>query len=113
MSRQVVVLARAVDDLHRLHAWVAARAPETANRWLDRFQVALGTLADHAERCPLASENGKVPRELREFHVGRKPSVFRVIFTIDGDTVRILRVRRGQHRPVRRGDLGIPSEPDR
>jgi hypothetical protein len=35
---------------------------------------------------------------LRELHFGKRPNVFRVVFTIDGNTVRILRIRRAQRR---------------
>jgi hypothetical protein len=40
--------------------------------------------------------------DVRELLHGRKPYVFRIAFVVDGSTVRILRVRRGQ-RPVLTG----------
>ena len=65
MKYHVVLQRLASEDLEQATAWAARRAPETAIRWLERFHVALQTLALHPERCPLARENGKVDVELR------------------------------------------------
>ncbi len=100
-------LARA--DLAESYNYAARRAPLTAGRWLDRFQRALGTLARKPERCPFARENGKVELELREFHFGKRPNVFRVIYTIDGALpvgVPLLDPRRGAG-PQRRVPRGL------
>jgi hypothetical protein len=43
--------------------------------------------------------------ELREYLFGKKPYVFRVIFTIDGEVVRILRIRRAQRRYLTRSQI--------
>jgi len=53
----------------------------------------------------LARENRKVDIELREYLFGKRPFVFRVIFTIDGETVRILRIRRAQRRFLTRDEI--------
>ncbi len=54
----------------------------------------------NSERCPLAREHRKVHVELREILFGRRPNVYRVIFLIDRDTVRVLRIRRARRRPL-------------
>ncbi len=96
---RVVLQRLAVADLQEAYEWAARRAPRTAERWLRRFEEALQTLDRNPQRCPLAREHGKVEGELREFLFGKPPSVFRVVFTIDQDTVRILRsIRRAQRR---------------
>lgn len=96
MKYRVVTQRLALEDLDDAYQWAAKNAPETAARWLRRFQDALQTLDQNPLRCPLAREDSKTEIELREFLFGKKPYVFRVIFTIDGETVRILRVRRAQ-----------------
>ena len=45
-------------------------------------------------------------QELRNLLYGRRPHVYRAVFTIEGDTVWILRVRRAQRRPLTRDELG-------
>ena len=98
MKYRVLLQRLAVQDLDEATAWAARHAPAAAARWLQRFHAALRTLDTNPQRCSIARENEKVDIELREFHFGRRPSVFRVIFTIDDKTVRILRIRRAQRR---------------
>jgi plasmid stabilization system protein ParE len=104
MKYRVVLHRLALEDLESAYEWVARNAPVTAAQWLDRFQDALLTLESFPQRQPLARENRKVDVELREFLFG-KSDVFRVIFTIDGDTVRILRIRRSQRRSLTRDEI--------
>jgi plasmid stabilization system protein ParE len=105
MRYRVIVQRLAREDLEQAYLYAARNAPETAARWLDRFQAALRTLDTRPDRCPLAKEHGKVEVELREFLFGRRPFVFRVIFTIDGGAVRVLRIRRAQRRELTRSEV--------
>lgn len=105
MKYRVFVQRLAADDLDEAMAWASRHAPATAARWLDRFHAALRTLDTEPQRCPLAKEDAKVNVELREMHFGKRPNVFRVIFTIDADTVRILRIRRAQRRWLTQSEI--------
>ena len=105
MKYRVLLQRLAVQDLEQAATWAAQHAPTTAARWLDRFHCALQTLDTNPQRCALAKEDAKVDVELREFHFGRHPSVFRVIFTIDGDTVRVFRICRAQRRWLTRSQI--------
>ncbi|MBI1313582.1 hypothetical protein GC176_20005 [bacterium] len=46
----------------------------------------------------MASENSKADVELRELLFGLRPNVFRIVYTIDAGTVRVLRFLRAQRR---------------
>lgn len=105
MKFRVLLQRLALEDLREAYEWASRYAPHTAARWLDRFQDALNTLGTNPQRCPFACENGKVAVEVREFHFGKRPSVFRVIFTIEADTVRVLRIRRAQRRALTRRQI--------
>ncbi len=105
MSYQVFVQRLAAEDLEDIYLRAARRAPLTADRWLNRCEAALQSLQENPERCPLAPENRKLHRGLREFSFGRRPYVLRAIFIIEGDRVRILRIRRGQRRFLSRKEL--------
>lgn len=94
MIYRVILQRLALRDLDEAFGWAARRAPATAARWLDRFQTALERLDTDPQRCPHAREHGKVDVELREMLFGTKPHIYRAIFAIDGDTVRVLRIRR-------------------
>jgi plasmid stabilization system protein ParE len=93
--------------------WAARKAPATAARWLDRFQTALQRLDTNPQRCPRAREQRKVDIELREILFGKTPNVFRVIFMIDADTVRVLRIRRAQRRPLTRKQIDDASKQEK
>jgi len=44
---------------------------------------------------------------------GKSPYVYRVTFMIDGDTVRVFRIRRAQRRPLTRKQIDEASEQDK
>ena len=103
---QVRFQPAAIEDLNDAFYYAAQHAPEAAARWLGRFQKALQTLEHNPHRCPLALESKRCSRELREYVFGKRPFVFRAIYTIDDDTVWILRIRRAQRRLLSAEELG-------
>jgi len=105
MKYRVVVQRLALEDLEESYLWAARHAPETAARWLSRFQIALESLEHNPERFSLAPENGKVRREIRQLLYGRRPNVYRAAFTIEGDTLRVLRIRRAARRWLTKKEL--------
>jgi plasmid stabilization system protein ParE len=108
MTYKVRLQPLAENDLEDAYLWAAKSAPETAGLWLARFQAALLTLAEQPERSGFAPEHKKLKRELRQLLFGRKPNVFRAVFLIDGNVVRIIRIRRGSRRQLTRKELGTP-----
>ncbi len=108
MAFEVRLQLLAENDLDEAYLWAAKSAPETAGLWLARFQAALLTLAEQPERCGFAPEHKKLKRELRQLLFGRKPNVFRAVFLIDGNVVRIVRIRRGSRRQLTQKELGTP-----
>ncbi|HQU45686.1 MAG TPA: type II toxin-antitoxin system RelE/ParE family toxin [Pirellulales bacterium] len=112
MKYQVVLHRLARDDLDRAYLHVARYAPRTAARWIDRFEDSLQRLERHPQRCGAARENRKTAMDLREFHFGKRPYVFRVIFNIDDQFVRILRILRAQRRPLSSAEIEEASDWD-
>lgn len=112
MSYELVIGRLARYDLETAYRWSIARAPVAATRWFDRFQTALEKLQHRPERCPRAREHSKCDVDLRELLFGKKPYVFRVIFVIEPDKVRVLRVRRAQRRSLMKAELEHALEPD-
>jgi plasmid stabilization system protein ParE len=105
MKCRVIIQGPAENDLEEYYLWAARQAPETAARWLNRFHAELQKLADNPQSWPLAPENGKVTREIRQLLFGKRPNVYRAVFTIDGDTVRVLRIRRASRRFLTKREL--------
>ena len=94
MKRRVVVTENAKADLRSYYRHAAQHAPETATRWLNRFESALMTLSTNAERCAVAPENESVDAEIRQMLFGKGRRVYRALFTIEGEEVRVLHIRR-------------------
>ena len=106
MKYRVLLQPPAERDLEDTYLWAAKHAPETAARWFLRFREALEALSCNPERCGLAPEHRRVNRQLRQLLYGRKPNVFRAIFLVDGEIVRILRIRHASRRFLKREELG-------
>ena len=94
MSYLVVITANAKENLRSYYLQAAKRAPVTAARWLNRFEAALATLASNPQRCGTAPENNAADEEIRQFLFGKRGRVFRALFTIAEDEVRVLHIRR-------------------
>ena len=107
---KVVLHSQAQADPDDAYRNAARHAPQTASRWVDRFEQALTALSRHPERCPLAAESRFTSEDVHEFHFGRRPNVFRVLFWIDGARVRILRIRRASRRSIRFGEINEALE---
>ncbi|HZT35044.1 MAG TPA: type II toxin-antitoxin system RelE/ParE family toxin, partial [Nitrososphaera sp.] len=67
-------------------------------RWFLRLREAIDSLAEMPKRCPLAPENASVPFEMRQLLYGRKPHLYRILFTIEDEVVYVLRIRHGRRR---------------
>jgi len=65
----------------------------SATRWQLQTNAALRSLEKDPDQCPLADEAADIGIDLRELHDGRGKHVFRAVFTIDGTTVNVHRVR--------------------
>lgn len=94
MTYEVVVTAAARQNLRDAFVWAAERAPQSAALWLQRFEVELQTLAAFPHRCEIAPENALVEHEVRQLIFGRRQAAYRVLFTIVGDQVQVLHIRR-------------------
>src|SRR5438132_10796401 len=95
MSYRVIIQPNAEAELDAAYLYRYTRAPQAAARWFAGIVEAINSLAEFPERCPLAPENGHFPEEIRQLLNGTRRDVFRILFTIQGDTVHILHVRHG------------------
>ena len=66
-----------------------------------RIFEAIWSLEAFPERCPLAPESVSLETGIRQRIVGE----YRALFTVDGRTVFVLRVRHGQRQPATKEDL--------
>jgi plasmid stabilization system protein ParE len=101
MTYEVIVQYSAQAEIEAAYEWNARRAPLTAARWYNRLLDAIKSLADNPERCPLAPEHECFPEEIRNLLYGKRRNVYRILFTIRGDTVHVLHFRRGARKALK------------
>jgi plasmid stabilization system protein ParE len=95
MTYRLITLPRAERGAWDAYHWLAERAPEAAHRWYRELREAIESLATHPQRCPLAPENEHAAEEIRQLLYGRHRGVYRILFTVEADTVYVLTVRHG------------------
>jgi plasmid stabilization system protein ParE len=96
MAFEIKYSDEAKKNLDAITSWLLYErfAGETALRWLERLREKIYTLSELPDRCPLARESKSLPFEMRQLLYGRKPRVYRILFTIEANTVHILYIRR-------------------
>src|SRR3569623_75783 len=94
MLRTVCLDPEACDDVRRIAGFISRRvSPKSAARWQNRIESAIGRLERDAETWPEADEAAELNRTLRCMLHGRRPHVYRILFTINGQMVNVHRIR--------------------
>jgi plasmid stabilization system protein ParE len=100
MAFRVETTAAAERDGEAILDWLLSEhAGDTGLRWFAALHDAIASLAELPRRCPLAPENDVFPFEVRQLLYGRKPNVYRILFTIEDQTVYVLHIRHGRRQP--------------
>ncbi|MBL8228848.1 MAG: type II toxin-antitoxin system RelE/ParE family toxin [Bryobacterales bacterium] len=106
MAYQVEFSAEAQADGEEILNYLESReAGEAGMRWFDALKKAIESLSTFPQRFPLAPENARVPYEVRQMLYGHKPHIYRILYTIEGDTVFVLHVRHGRRRRIPPGRM--------
>ncbi|MFO0954170.1 MAG: type II toxin-antitoxin system RelE/ParE family toxin [Isosphaeraceae bacterium] len=101
MTYRVIVTPTAEAEAMETFRWYAERSPEVAERWLADLERAIAGLADHPDRrAVLKDESEALGCEVRRLLHGRRRAAFRILYTIRGDTVWVLRIRHGARGPL-------------
>lgn len=82
-------------ELESAYLWISERNPDAAVAWYNGALDAFSTLETFPDRCPLAKESTTFDHEIRQLLYGRRPHVYRILFDVCRETVRILHVRHG------------------
>jgi plasmid stabilization system protein ParE len=100
----IVVQQEALDGIDSAYRYIASENAEAALDWIDGLMSAIESLASHPARCPFAPENEFFRREIRQLIYGDRWNAYRVLFTIERDTVQVLHVRHGARRWLTESD---------
>src|SRR5437763_16573368 len=82
---------KALVDAGEVYFWLNEQSAEAALRWYEGLLTAFRSLAKNPLRCPLAPESAFFEEEIRQLLYGK----YRILFTVAGATVFVLRVRHG------------------
>jgi plasmid stabilization system protein ParE len=90
---QVSVTPSAKADIFEVNAWLLENSPDLAESWLWGISQAAASLSKMPERCPVSAESDAFDVTVRQLLYGKKPNVYRILFSIRNEKVYILRVR--------------------
>jgi plasmid stabilization system protein ParE len=112
MTYHVILQPRAEREIQAAARWILgqSRSPATALRWARNLRAKIATLKTSPQRCPIDSDSEVYGEEVRVLLYGKRRGVYRVLFTIRGDTVRVLTVRHSAQRSL--AEEMAEDEPD-
>jgi len=80
---------KALVDAGEAYFWLNEQSEGAALRWYEGLMKAFRSLEKNPFRCPLAPEDAFFEEEIRQLIHGKS----RILFTVEGETVFVLRVR--------------------
>jgi plasmid stabilization system protein ParE len=98
---RIVLQPEAYEGMESAYEYIEHDSLENAHQWAVGIMDAINSLKTFPARCSLAPENEYFPQEIRQLLYGKGRGVYRVIFTIKGDTVSILHIRHGAQDTVK------------
>ncbi len=102
MNFRVRALAKAEVDIRSITTWIAQQSPQGAAAWLSAYDSVCMRLASDAQSCSPAEENDHFDIHVQQaFFKTPRGRIYRALFTIVEDEVRILRIRGSGQAPVR------------
>ena len=106
MTYRVRIFPRAEADIEHIFQWISQRSPLGALRWYAAFDDAAARLVTDPLSAGLARENEFVEHEIRQI-LFKTPRgrLYRCLFTVTGNEVRLLRVRGPGQRDLQRDEL--------
>jgi plasmid stabilization system protein ParE len=107
MTYRVIIQPSAFADLEETLDYLAKHySLESSEAWYAGCLAALESLAKNPHRCGIAKEAAKIGVEIRQCLYRRHHSVYRILFTIREDAVRVLYVRHSARDDMAPRDLG-------
>jgi plasmid stabilization system protein ParE len=106
MARSVKLHPEAASDIRQIIRFISERvSSRSAEGWNARIEAAIERLASEADQWPQADDAADLSIDLREMLCGRRPQVYRILFTIDGDVVNVYRIRHAAQDRLSQDDL--------
>ena len=93
MQYQVIITPSAKADIFEINAWLLENYPEVAEKWLWGISQAVTSLSKFPERCTISPESEAFDIVVRQLIYGKKPHIYRILFSVRDEKVYILRIR--------------------
>lgn len=93
MQFQVIITPSAKADIFETNTWLLENYPTSAADWLWGISQAVTSLSKLPERCPISPESEAFDIVVRQLLYGKKPHIYRILFSIQNEKVYVLRVR--------------------
>ena len=90
---EIIIQPSAAREIEQAYLWRAGQYPIEADDWYNVLVESITSLSQNPERCRLAPEADAFHQPIRQLLVGKRRSMFRVLFTVDGGEVHVLHVR--------------------
>lgn len=101
MKYRVVIQPGAEAEVADAFAYIHARSPANAERWLRALYALIETLETMPGRCGLGRESAAFEQEIRQLLYGKRHHKYRVLFTVHNDEVHVLHVRHAARDAIR------------
>jgi len=107
---QLIILPRAERDIEAIFCFIAERSLQGAFRWLEAFRSASARTVDFPESYSLAPEHHDSDREIRNFFFStRRGHIYRGLFVIVAEELRVIRVRGKGQPPLTDDELKLDT----
>ena len=100
MQYQVIITPSAKADIFETNAWFLENHPDIAEKWLWETSQKIMSLSKFPERCPISPESEAFDVVVRHLIYGKKPHIYRILFSNKEEKVYILRVRSTKQRSI-------------
>src|SRR5262249_44734731 len=102
MTYRVEITATAQQDADAILDWlISHHAGDAGLRWFLALQDAIDSLSDFPDRCPRAPETSHFSIDVRQLLYGQAPHVYRILFTVERESVYVLHIRHGRRQPLK------------
>lgn len=99
MTFRVEISAEAERDVENVLQWLHEQGSGRLGiDWFLGLEDAISSLSRMPARCPIAPESARYPYEVRELQYGKRPHVYRILFSVVGDTVQVKHIRHARRR---------------
>jgi plasmid stabilization system protein ParE len=106
MAFTVILLPRVRADIRAIGEWFGTRSRSAEARWRQQLLRVVTNLSTDPGRYPQAEDAADLEIDLREVLIGRRRGIIhRILFTIDGDTVYVHRVRHASQDQLSEDDI--------